>query len=328
MRPRPCARRSSRAVVVACIGAIAACAPLTPRPRHVTPVAVPSGAVQVYAVGDIADCGRDDPPDTAAARTARLVPRGATVLGLGDMAYPYADAATLARCYEPTWGAHRARTIAVPGNHDYVGGGARDFRAYFGTDAFAPDPRFVAFALRPAPGWLLVGLDSNVSGTAMEAQRDWLVQALDRQRAPDGSSADAPGCVAAMWHTPLVSSGWHRGSGEHMRPLWEVLDAHGGDLVLSGHEHFYEAFEPVDSGGRRHTDGTGLRQFTVGTGGAALHGFWRPPYTSRARVLEHGVLQLTLERGRYAWRFIDEDGRLRDAGAAACRGAPPGRELR
>jgi hypothetical protein len=98
-----------------------------------------------------------------------------------------------------------------------------------------------------------------------------------------------------------------------------MLDEHNADLVLSGHEHFYEAFEPLDARGQRRGDGDGMRQFVVGTGGAKLYGFWRPPYASRARVLEFGVLQLTLEPDRYAWRFIDVDGRVRDAGAARCR---------
>jgi hypothetical protein len=40
-------------------------------------------------------------------------------------------------------------------------------------------------------------------------------------------------------------------------------------------------------------DGEAPRQFVVGTGGARLYGFWKPPYRSKARVLEHGVLQLS-----------------------------------
>ena len=71
--------------------------------------------------------------------------------------------------------------------------------------------------------------------------------------------------------------------------------------------------------GRLPRDGQAPRQFVVGTGGARLYGFWKPPYRSKARVLEHGVLQLSLERGSYAWRFIDVDGRVQDAGVARCR---------
>jgi hypothetical protein len=276
-------------------------------------------AVQVYAAGDIADCRHAPPDRTAAARTAQQVPVGATVLGLGDMAYEYGDARTLAGCFDPAWGQHRANLLAVPGNHDYVQGRADDFRAHFEVPA---NPReFVAYARDVAPGWQLIALDSNARGDALQDELEWLRRTLDERSRRAGRNA-AP-CLLVMWHTPLFSSGWHRGSGAHMRAFWEMLDGAGADLVLSGHEHFYEAFEPLDADGRPRAEGQGIRQFTVGTGGATLHGFWRPPYASRARVLSHGVLQLTLAADRYAWRFIDVDGRIRDAGTAACRLATP-----
>ena len=79
------------------------------------------GALKLYAAGDIADC-RHQPPEQAMARvTASLIPVGAPVVALGDLAYPFATATALANCYEPTWGKHRATTYPVAGNHDYVG---------------------------------------------------------------------------------------------------------------------------------------------------------------------------------------------------------------
>jgi len=36
-------------------------------------------------------------------------------------------------------------------------------------------------------------------------------------------------------------------------------------------------------------------------------------------VLQHGALQLSLDRESYSWRFIDVDGRVHDAGVARCR---------
>jgi hypothetical protein len=77
--------------------------------------------------------------------------------------------------------------------------------------------------------------------------------------------------------------------------------------------------DPLDAEGRPVPDGEAPRQFVVGTGGARLYGFWKPPYRSKARVLEHGVLHLSLERESYSWRFIDVDGRVQDAGVARCR---------
>jgi hypothetical protein len=279
--------------------------------------AVPAAGLQVYAAGDIADCNRRAPADSMAARTSRLVPDGALVLGLGDMAYPLADAQTLASCYEPTWGRHRAATVAIPGNHDYVRGSASGFLEYFGADALH-DGGFIAHTRELTPDWRLIALDSNVEGSALQAQYEWLERFLAAEaQAP----AQARACLLVMWHAPLYSSGMHRGSGDKMRPFWRLIDRHGADLVLSGHEHFYERFDPLDAEGGAPRDGQGPRQFVVGTGGARLYGFWKPPYRSKARVLEHGVLQLSLERGRYAWRFIDVDGRVQDAGVARCRAA-------
>ena len=189
-------------------------------------------------------------------------------------------------------------------------------------DRLAASHRYVAYTQALSPDWLLIVLDSNVEEGALRDQLEWFRQTLERvrPRAPAVPPSPVPRCLAVAWHAPLYSSGWHRGSGEHMRPYWELLDAYGADLVLSGHEHFYEAFAPFDAFGRRVADGAGPRQFTVGTGGARLYGFWKPPYASRARVLDYGVLQLTLAPGRYAWRFIDLERNVRDAGSADCRG--------
>lgn len=283
------------------------------------------GAVRVYVAGDVADC-RVDPPERAkAGLTARLVPPGATVLAPGDLVYPLADAATLATCYEPTWGIHRETTLPAAGNHDYVDGRSVDFRAYFHLERLATNDGFVAYTKALSDDWRLVVVDSSVSGADLQRQREWLEATLAQTR-PRGTPTTAAGapatprCLAVMWHAPVFSSGMHRGSGEHMRPFWQLIDAHHADLLLSGHEHFYEAFDPIDGDFRHRDDGDGVRQFTVGTGGAHLYGFWKPPYESRARVLEHGVLELTLEPGRYTWRFLDIDGRVRDAGSAVCRG--------
>ncbi len=67
----------------------------------------------------------------------------------------------------------------------------------------------------------------------------------------------------------------------------------------------------------------GIRSFVVGTGGARLYGFWNPPYASRARILKHGVLRLSLDDGAFAWQFIRVDGGVADAGEARCRWSDP-----
>jgi acid phosphatase type 7 len=295
------------------------CVGVTRAPRPDAVAASTPGALDVYAVGDIADCRRHAPAESMAARTAALVPAGAIVLGLGDMAYQHADAATLASCYEPTWGIHRRMTIAIAGNHDYVAGDASAFVDYFDPPVSPDVTAFIAFTHRLSEQWLLVALDSNVTGSALDAQYRWLELALAQERARAGGNS--PECVLVAWHAPLYSSGLHRGSGEHMRPFWALLDDYGADLVLSGHEHFYERFGPLAADGRAPPDDSAPRQFVIGTGGTQLFGFWKPPYRSDSRVLAHGVLKLSLGPDGFSWQFVDVDRRVRDAGQARCRAA-------
>jgi predicted phosphohydrolase len=296
--------------------ALAGCITTAPPPATAESSAALPGGVQVYAVGDIAQCGSHPPAEAPAARTAALVPAGATVLAAGDLAYWHADAATLQGCFDATWGRHREQMLVAVGNHDYVNGTTAAVRDYFPQAARAVSEDFFAYAMQPAAGWWLVVLDSNVAGERMRRQQEWLEQTLAGMR---GDPASSTACLAVMWHAPVYSSGLHRGSGEHMRPLWAIVDRYQADLVLSGHEHFYERFDPLDANARAQPDGQAPRQFVVGTGGAHLYGFWKPPYRSEARVLRHGVLQLSLAPGSFGWRFIDVDGRARDAGAGRCR---------
>ena len=278
-------------------------------------------ALLLYAVGDIANCARHPPAESAAHSTAELVTPGAPVLALGDIAYPFATSERLQSCFEPTWGRHRATTYLVAGNHDYVSGSTRDVREYFQLDPTV-DPRFVAYSRWLSPVWFVIVLDSNASGETLDEQYAWLQQTLLREFGPaqPGTLEGRRRCIMAAWHAPLFSSGLHHGSGAHMQRFWTLLDDYGADLLLSGHEHFYEAFEPMNSAGVRQPEGAGMRQFVVGTGGAMRYGFFRPPYTSRSRVYRHGVLELGLRPDGYSWAFIATDGKTYDPGAAPCRG--------
>lgn len=257
----------------------------------------------VYAAGDIAECKGRPPAETDAARTARLVPPGATVLVPGDTAYPFATAATLQACYEPTWGANRATTIAVPGNHDYVDGRSDDFRAYFGVES---EKNYFA---RRLGDWLVIGIDSQLVGDALDVEYQWLDATLEE-------NANVH-CTLALWHMPAFSSGLEHGPTPKMQRFWALLDERRAELVLNGHEHFYEAFGPLDSTGRPAADG--MREFVVGTGGAHLYPNWRPRHVSSVRLAMHGVFRLTLDDGAYSWQFIDTDRRVRDSGEGSCR---------
>lgn len=257
----------------------------------------------VYAAGDIAECRGHPPALSDAARTAALIPPGATVLVPGDTAYPFATAATLQACYEPTWGVNRATTIAVPGNHDYVNGSSDDFRTYFGVESRQN------YFTRRLGDWLVIGLDSQLIGEALDREYEWLVATLDE-------NANLR-CTLALWHMPAFSSGLEHGPTRKMQRFWALLEERRAELVLNGHEHFYEAFDPLDSRGVPAADG--MREFVVGTGGAHLYPAWNPFHVSRERLAKHGVLKLTLEDAGYSWQFIDTSGQVRDSGEASCR---------
>lgn len=75
----------------------------------------PDRAVPVLVgAGDIARCGRE-----AVEATAKLLDGiPGTVFTAGDNAYERGTLDEYRRCYESTWGRHKARTRPAPGNHD------------------------------------------------------------------------------------------------------------------------------------------------------------------------------------------------------------------
>jgi hypothetical protein len=259
----------------------------------------------IYAVADVAECGID-PHAAPAYRTAALVPTGATVLMVGDAVYPTGDRVHFERCYEPTWGRHRPATIPVPGNHEYYAKDARGYFDYFGAAAGVD-----GYVLKDLGDWLLIGLNSNLKGAALERQEHWLVDVLDRP-------SSARKCLLAFWHHPLFSSGRGGKGAEGMKRSWSLLEAHHAKIILNGHEHFYEAFEPQKLAPA--ADQQGPREFIVGTGGAELDDARGGPRAANSRLWlkAFGVLKLKLAKHSYRWEFIGEGGKVLDTGSAAC----------
>ncbi len=259
----------------------------------------------LVGAGDVAYCSL-----TGDEKTARLLDRiPGTVFVAGDVAYPSGSRRQLARCYDPTWGRWKLRTYPAPGNHDYGTAGAAPYFAYFGARAGAPGAGWYAYDLGD---WRIYSLNSSCSAVGGcgpgSAQEQWLRADL---------AAHPRACVAAVWHHPLFSSGMH-GSNPQVRGLWKALEDAGAELVLNGHDHDYERFAPQGSTGAASL--TGIRQFVVGTGGAALRPFGAVQPNSVVRnAATHGVLQLTLRPGSYAWQFVPVAGATyTDSGSGTC----------
>jgi len=109
--------------------------------------------------------------------------------------------------------------------------------------------------------------------------------------------------------------------GAGVRQLVGTLsDLYQVDLVLSGHDHSYERFRAQTSTGLASPNG--MVEFVVGTGGVSNYGFLLPrPNSLVRRSPAFGVLQLTLGKGAYAWRFVSVPGIsfFRDSGTGRCR---------
>jgi hypothetical protein len=104
-----------------------------------------------------------------------------------------------------------------------------------------------------------------------------------------------------------------------LRPMWNAFNDHGGDLVLTGHTHFYERFQPMTPQGVE--DANGIQSIIVGTGGKDLQQPGTPPESNRVAQssTSFGVLELTLHASSYDWRFVPIPGQsFTDAGSRGC----------
>jgi hypothetical protein len=255
----------------------------------------------ILAAGDVAMCGTPGAEQTA----RQLESTSGTILPLGDLAYFQGSFAQFMSCYEPTWGRLKERSRPTPGNHEYESAGAGPYFDYFGPSAGPAGVGYYSFA---EGSWLLLSMNSNLPSGSGSAQLAWVQAELRAHRER---------CALAYFHHPLFSSGVN-GDTPHMRDAWQALYEGGVDVVLSAHDHVYERFAPQDPNGVLDPV-RGIRQFTVGTGGATLTTFPRMHANSQVRHSGWGVLRMNLMPDRYEWEFLSASGgSFRDSGTGPC----------
>jgi len=111
-----------------------------------------------------------------------------------------------------------------------------------------------------------------------------------------------------------------------MKAFWRMLYDYNADLVLSGHEHSYGRYAPLNREANGVDASRGIRQIVVGTGGKGLTTADREGSTpgleawqdaSTANTL--GVLKLTLRAGDFSWQFVPVAGKsYTDSGTSNC----------
>jgi hypothetical protein len=266
--------------------------PSDPSANAAFPSADDQTPAEVWAVGDGAD--GSDAARTLASQITRARPD--RLLYLGDV-YENGTPEDFAQHYAPIYGALRTRTAPTPGNHEW-GNHAEGYDRYWRTITGHPTPPW--FALRIG-GWQLLSLNSEAPHDANSAQLRWLREQL-RQ----------PGtCRLAYWHRPRYSAGSH-GDQPDVEPFWDALREHA-TLILGGHDHDLQRFEPVD----------GITELVAGAGGASHYPVNRDDSgLAFADDTRNGALRIQLRPGLADIAFIDATGRRLDGTAVRCRPLP------
>jgi hypothetical protein len=302
------------------------------RPPTPPAPAAPSGSNSkdpvIGAAGDIAcdpasgffNAGLGNGSNCAQAATAALLrPNLAAVLTLGDTQYEDNHYRKFMASFDPSWGKFKNLIRPTIGNHEYLTPRAAGYFQYFGSAAGDPDKGWYSYDLGK---WHLISLNSEcgfIGGCGPGAPEErWLRADL---------AAHPARCTLAYWHEPRFSSGEH-GDALQMGTIWNILVAAHADVVLSGHNHDYERFDPLGASRPvpdKFQDPTpaadGIREFVVGTGGRNHYGFDHPPLAGEVvrNSTTYGVLELTLHPTSYDWRFVPVAGAgFADAGSGSC----------
>ena len=195
--------------------------------------APPTGDPVLMGAGDIA---YTENGDTLTAAIVNANP-GALVYTTGDNAYQNGSASDFATYYEPTWGAFKNRTRFPVVGQPRVPRPAAPPVTTTTSARTAHGPLGYWSDDTVSPSWHIVVLNSNcgfVSCAPNSTQVNWLRADL---------AANTKPCTVALWHHPRFSSGDH-GNDATVAAFWDELHAAGAELVLNGHDHNYERFNP------------------------------------------------------------------------------------
>ena len=287
------------------------------------PVLLKSTPSPVSAVGDIAcptsssqwNGGRGTSTRCGQASVAALVrDSDEKVLLLGDNQYSTGTLSDYQSAFGLSWGSLASRLRPVPGNHEYYTADAAGYFDYFASIGVGTGERGSGWYAYDAGNWRVIALNSNddctvVSCAAGSAQEQWLRGELTTARA-------AGKCTLAYWHHPRASGGTH-GDRSSVSALWKAMYELGGDVVLSGHDHLYQRFDPLDADAAPAADGP--RQWVVGTGGYSFYPAADRAGSAKVITDTFGLLRLSLSGDSYSWEWAGVGGAGSDSGSAACR---------
>lgn len=281
----------------------------TPAPTPNFPVIVAAGDISCDSATPQLPCKSKETSDLI--MSERALHPALVVLPLGDLQYDSGTLAEFRKNYHATWGRANEYSHPTTGNHEYETRGAAGYFDYFASVGVAVGARNEGWYAYNVGDWHFVSLNSNCGniggcGTG-SAQYRWLQADLLASRQK---------CTVAYMHHPFQSSG-QNGNTPELLPLMRLLYENNVDLVLAGHDHLYERYNPMTP--ELVPDPTrGFRLFVVGTGGRDLYQFARAPNSAFRHNQGFGVLRITMKELAYDWSFVDLGGIVLDSGSSAC----------
>ncbi len=151
--------------------------------------------------------------------------------------------------------------------------------------------RFYTF--KPKDGIRFFALDSNYMD---RAQLQW----LEKELAASGSD-----WKIMYFHHPIYSSGGRHGSDTALRDQLEPLFLkYGVDVVMAGHEHFYERLKPQK----------GIHYFISGGAGKLRRGDVGGEYTARAFDEGFHFMILEIDGDQMHFQVVSDQGKTVDSG--------------
>jgi hypothetical protein len=276
--------------------------------------------VHLVAVGDIA-CGPGyqsvTPTTCQQAATEQLAAslNPKYVLAAGDLVYNSGTYTNFVKGYNPTWGLLKSITKPVPGNHE-GGSGQAGYFQYFGAQATPLDPTCVSACMGSysfnTGSWHIAAVNTASCGEdgstcSVAAQTAWLKADLQ---------ANTFKCKLVFLHHPLWSNGV--AATATLKPLYQIMQDNGVDLVIAGHQHSYERFAPQNVSDGKASP-TGLTEIIAGTGGVNLQPVGSTPPANRvAAFSQFGVLDLVLSQGGWESSFHGIDKSVKDPATGSC----------
>ena len=103
-----------------------------------------------------------------------------------------------------------------------------------------------------------------------------------------------------------------------MDEIWKLMDQHNVDVVLNGHDHDYQRFQPLDGNGNPSSDG--MTEIVVGSAGHGHQSAIKTdPRLLAADFTDFGVVRMEFNASGLAYRFVTTQDATVDSGSVQCR---------